>query len=235
MSSISISAQINTPNSPRTVYQAEQDAIVLSSNLISTNPNPTVSYIKRLPSGLDLDLPNLQGTFFGKGSQLILKASEACIFDITLMSRGNFQDHQIVYPFGGVVTTLSDSSIDTNVCGLCASGKRVLGLEGEAGAQVKLTFENREAGLVKNSPIKIVYWIAPTQCPPIVEGIHYKELGIVTQGWGSFIVTFIPPNLVLELSFLAKNINKNNDWDILCFDGNWFVDKREITFQGFAP
>jgi hypothetical protein len=113
----------------------------------------------------------------------------------------------------------------------------VLKIDGMQGSQISLNVENESSFSLHSSQIEIIQWIKPPQCFPVTpqpdQTLPYERIGILTNSWGQCIVTLVPPYLVAQISFVARNPN-NNAQELLCFEANQVGDSITIYLLEFA-
>ncbi|MGL5874220.1 MAG: hypothetical protein ACRC2R_17935 [Xenococcaceae cyanobacterium] len=233
MAAISISANLEYLD-PLIIYKAQHDAIVLCNQVIGS-PDTTLVYTKRLSSGSDINLPNLQGVFLGKGSQLLAQANKVCRLEITLMSRTSQKDYQVVYPVANFGLSVQDFTIDSQVCSSCSGGARGLQIEGSLGTQINLDVQDSGNFKVKDSEIEVIQWFKSPQCFPLAEQDTFCDrIGILTNSWRKQIVTLVPPTPTMQISFVARNPDNNYLKNLICFDANKSGDLITIYLLEFA-
>lgn len=212
MAAIGISASISG-NNKQSIYTAQHHAVMLELNAASTSQDLTIQYFKKCASGYDFKLNNLRGIFFEEGSELLVQASANCQVEAMLMSRSTPKDYAVRYPSGAVTASVSDFSIDPNVCKNCANGARVLRLEANYYNQILLT-ANVSASVKSDSVIKVCQWKTDPKCPPLIEGTNYEQIAQLFDYGGKLTLTL--DRSPLYLSFLARPANNSDIWDLLC-------------------
>lgn len=232
MSAIGISAILAPSNEFSVIYRAQDDAIVLCDRVLSNSANTTVAYQKKYPPNNSIFVTNLQGTFLGRGSELLAQVTDSCRLEITLLSRSSPRSYQVIYPPVEINSSFSDSAIDTNTCGSCTQGNRVLELSGTPGTQFAFKFQNFNADFTPYDTIRIIRWVTLPKCPPLIAGTDYGVLGAITRDWKEFVLNCVPPFSSFQLSFLGRN-SINNAWELACFTWAREGDFIEITFRGF--
>lgn len=220
MGTAGISAKF-TATSRQSIHTFQFDSVAL------VNPSITPSsigctFFKRFDVQDETQIiqSNFRGTFFPKGSELLVEPSETCEIEFSF-STSSIEDFQIRYPrSSSLELNFGDEGIDENACGSCsgAGAMRVLRLTtGITGGQY--LFQVNDNSVVSTAfPIEVVNWLVIPHCPPLV---WRKDYELVNEFW-----TFNPSfRLALTkfpyfISFLAPDPNNNNEKNLICFSAS---------------